>query len=109
MDTALAPLAPARTEVPAMAPTTLDYLARAGDAFVATLALYSTRPSPAEHQRAGRLADLAWRCAERARAVATRAGDIDRALATVDLADKAHLLATALGSQLTAASAGEVA
>lgn len=98
MATALTPLALVRRPAPPKTATTLDYLARAGDTFVAALDLYSTRPSADAHQRAGRLADLAWRCAERAGRTATGPTDLERALATQDIADRTHALATALGA-----------
>ncbi|MGP5364461.1 hypothetical protein ACTXLB_14200 [Brachybacterium tyrofermentans] len=93
-----------------MTATALDYLLRAGDAFVATLPLHTPEATRLDHQRAGRLADYAWRCAELASHVAGK--DLEQfevAVDAHDMADRAYVVAQAIRETRLARTARKAA
>ncbi|MGO2521316.1 MAG: hypothetical protein ACTIMA_06945 [Brachybacterium tyrofermentans] len=93
-----------------MSATALDYLIRAGDAFVATLPLHTPEVTRLDHQRAGRLADYAWRCAELADHAAGKDPEqFESAVAAHDMADRAYVITTAIRETRTTRSARKVA
>lgn len=95
---------------PADPPTALDYLIRASDAFVATLPLCGAQVTRLEHQRAGRLTDYAYRCAERAARAAGRDPEqFGTAVAARDMADRAQVIVRAIYDTRHARFAGKAA
>lgn len=93
-----------------MSATALDYLIRAGDAFVATLPLHTPEATRLDHQRAGRLADYAWRCAElAARSAGNDPQQFEVAVAAHDMSDRAYVITTAIRETRSVRSARKVA
>ncbi|MDN6301469.1 MAG: hypothetical protein L0K12_05270 [Brevibacterium aurantiacum] len=93
-----------------MTATALDYLIRAGDAFVATLPLHTSDATRLDHQRAGRLADYAWRCAELASHAAGRdPRQFELAVGTQDMADRAYVITKAIRETRLSRSARKAA
>lgn len=100
---------PLRLE-PVMTATAMDYLIRAGDAFVATLPLHTPEATRLDHQRAGRLADYAWRCAElAARAAGKDPEQFEVAVAAHDMSDRAYAVTTAIRATRSSRSVRKVA
>lgn len=90
--------------------TALDYLIRASDAFVATLPLLTPNATRVDNQRAWQLAQYAWRCAERASAAAgTDPAQIEVVRASIDMADRAQVVALAIRDTRLARTASKVA
>lgn len=84
-------------------PTVLDYLLRAGDAFIATLALYGPTATEADEAHAQRLATYADRCALLAARAAGRDPDLlEHAVEVRDMASRTQILLDAIHSSRTA-------
>lgn len=78
-------------------PTVLDYLLRAGDAFIEALELYGPTVTAADEARAQRLTDYADRCARRAAQTAGRdPALLEGAVEVRDMASRTQILLNAI-------------
>src|SRR5699024_928599 len=78
-------------------PTVLDYLLRAGDAFIEALELYGPTVTAADEARAQRLTDYTHRCARRAAQTAGRdPALLEGAVEVRDMASRTQILLNAI-------------